>query len=33
MNEQIEGFIADMKEMGFTAPEIVEGVKKSLDHV
>lgn len=30
MDEQISNFIADMKEMGFTAAEIVEGVSAAL---
>ncbi|AQS58422.1 MULTISPECIES: GntR family transcriptional regulator [Eubacteriales] len=32
MTEQISSFISDMKEMGFTASEIVEGVRKTLEH-
>lgn len=31
MTEQINNFITDMKEMGFTPVEIVEGVQKALD--
>ncbi|ABO50045.1 transcriptional regulator, GntR family [Desulforamulus reducens MI-1] len=31
MSEQIISFINDMKEMGFTAAEIVEGVRKVLE--
>lgn len=30
MTEQINGFIADMKEMGFAPEEIVGGVRKAL---
>lgn len=30
-DEQINGFITDMKEMGFTPAEIVEGVRKALE--
>lgn len=33
MTEQINGFVNDMKEMGFTAPEIIEGVRKNLGNV
>ena len=28
--EQIEGFIGDMKEMGFSAEEILDGLRKTL---
>ena len=30
-NKQIENFITDMKEMGYTASEIVEGVRETLN--
>ncbi|AQS60020.1 GntR family transcriptional regulator [Desulforamulus ferrireducens] len=30
MAEQIENFIRDMQEMGFTASEIIDGVRKAL---
>lgn len=30
MNEQIQNFIEDMKEMGFTPAEIVDGVRNAL---
>ncbi|MEG6523771.1 GntR family transcriptional regulator [Desulfotomaculum sp. 1211_IL3151] len=33
MTEQINGFVDDMKEMGFTAPEIIDGVRKNLENV
>ncbi|GAB6178756.1 GntR family transcriptional regulator [Desulfotomaculum defluvii] len=32
MTEQINSFVTDMKEMGFTASEIVEGVRKALEN-
>jgi GntR family transcriptional regulator len=31
MHEQINNFIADMKQMGFTPTEIVAGVRKALE--
>lgn len=32
MDEQISSFIADMKEMGFTAAEIIDGVSAALNN-
>ncbi len=31
-NHQVTAFVADMQEMGFTIPEILEGVRAYLEH-